>query len=95
LSEVVKTIGNGLSTDIKNMSQKLDELCKKDIYHDDHIAEIEKFNWFMQWVNKMRDNLFKTFIKLIVLMVVFAFGVASLGSKGVEIIKWIVNSCVR
>ena len=85
--ELTKTISNGLSKDIASIKDSLHKLCVSDDFQKVHIDKLEEASWFLMWINQVRDNLFKTFIKAVGLIIVFTAGVCFLGQKGMKIIK--------
>lgn len=80
LVELTKAINNGLRGDVTEILTTLKSMKK-------HVHELEKSAWFLTWINKARDNMFKTVIKSVLFMIIFLFICASVGEKGVAVLK--------
>lgn len=48
---------NGISNHIANIAQCVEDLKLK-------VTTIERFSWFGEWINQMKDNLFKNSLKV-------------------------------
>jgi hypothetical protein len=63
IMKVKHIVSNGLQDTTKRTAFKLEELCNKVTVvcdqNDKHFASIDEFKWFRDWVNNLRNHMFK------------------------------------
>jgi hypothetical protein len=63
-------VTNGLRSTVNDIKDKLESFCayyaKQEGAQDARLVKLESFSWFREWVNGLRNNLFKYFILLAV-----------------------------
>lgn len=85
--ELTKSINNGIRDDIREILETLKSMATEDKKSAERIDALESSKWFLSWVEKVRDNLFKTTVKIVAL---FLIGMAALSvgrDKGMLLIK--------
>lgn len=86
VAKIEVLVQNGLSHNLEAIKNHLEAVCT-DL--NGRIVNLESFEWFRSWVTKLRDDSFKTIVKIafmISLIYGFVYGGEKVITKAIEIV---------